>query len=369
MSENNRKILLLSAYEAKSHKYWRKFLEENFSGYYFTSAVLPPRFFSWRVHGNPIIFSEYESEKLSGNYDLIIATSMCDIATIKGLFPNLSDTPVVVYFHENQFAYPEAERVKSYQDAQIKSINSAVVADRLLFNSFYNMQTFLEKGDRLIRRMPDYNKIKLFDRLADKSEVLPVPVYPVNSDEKISNSVPVILWNHRWEYDKAPERFFKAMENLKKEGYRFKLNIVGQQFRRQPECFNKYKNIFKDEILNWGYVQDVDKYDEILRSSDFVVSTSLHEFQGLAVLEAVSAGVVPVVPDRMSYREIFQDIYKYASYERDSEKDVNALVEKLGMFIDQYNKGEYVPIPDISRFYVSNLKSRYEKILATSLYF
>ncbi|TYB32948.1 MAG: DUF3524 domain-containing protein, partial [Flexistipes sinusarabici] len=336
MFENNRKVLLLNAYEAKSHKCWREFLEENLSGCHFISVVLPPRFFSWRIHGNPIIFSEYETEKLAENYDLIIATSMCDIATIKGFFPNLSDTPVIVYFHENQFAYPETDRVKSYQDAQIKSINSAVVADRLLFNSFYNMQTFLEEGEKLLKKMPDFNKTKIFEKLTAKSEVLPVPIYPLGFDRKTVNKIPVILWNHRWEYDKAPERFFHAMEELRNKGYTFKLNVVGQQFRRQPECFDKYKNILGHEILNWGYVYNIDEYHDILRGSDFVVSTSLHEFQGLAVLEAVSAGTVPVVPDRMAYRAIFQDIYKYASYENDQEKDINALVEKLEMFIEKY---------------------------------
>jgi len=367
MSENTIKILLLSAYEAKSHKCWRKFLEENLAGYHFTSIVLPPRFFSWRIHGNPLIFSEYETEKLTASYDLIIATSMCDVATIRGFFPNLAEIPVIVYFHENQFVYPEKERVKSYQDAQIKSINSAVVADRILFNSFYNMQTFLEKGEKLLKKMPDFNKMKIFEKLTAKSEVLPVPVYPPGPHRKTANNIPVILWNHRWEYDKAPERFFKAMEKLRNKGYIFNLNVVGQQFRRQPECFDKCKDIFKDEILNWGYVEDIDEYHDTLRDSDFVVSTSLHEFQGLAVLEAVSAGAVPVVPDRMAYREIFQDIYKYASYENEPEKDINSLVEKLEMFIEKYNNGGDIPIPDISSFYVSNLKNRYEKILMQTI--
>ncbi|MEC9491337.1 tRNA-queuosine alpha-mannosyltransferase domain-containing protein [Flexistipes sp.] len=364
MSENHIKILLLSAYEAKSHKCWRKFMEENFTKYKFTSVVLPPRFFSWRIHGNPLIFREYETEKLTENYDLIIATSMCDVATIKGFFPNLAGIPVIVYFHENQFAYPETERVKSYQDAQIKSINSAAVAEKLLFNSFYNMQTFLEEGEKLLKKMPDFNKIKIFEKLAAKSEVLPVPIYPLGFDKKTANNTPVILWNHRWEYDKAPERFFQAINKLRNKGYSFKLNVVGQQFRRQPECFDKYKNIFRDEILHWGYIKDIDKYHEILRNSDFVVSASLHEFQGLAVLEAVSAGAVPVVPDRMAYREIFQDIYRYASHKNEPEKDISALVEKMEIFIEKYNKGEYIPTPDISGFYVSNLKSRYERVFA-----
>lgn len=363
MPENKRKILLLSAYEAKSHKHWRKFLEKNLEEIHITSLILPPRFFSWRVYGNPIIFNEYETEELSGKFDLIIATSMCDMATIKGFFPNLSDTPLIVYFHENQFAYPETERVKSYQDAQMKSINSAIVADKILFNSFYNLQTFLEKGDRLLKRMPDFNKIEVFDRLADKSEVLPVPVYPLASYVNNSNDIPVILWNHRWEYDKAPESFFKAMEKLKNKGYRFKLNVVGQQFRKQPECFDKYKVILEDEIMNWGYVEATEEYHDILRISDFIVSTSLHEFQGLSVLEAVSAGCCPIVPNRLSYKEIFPMEYRYESFGKFPEKEVDFLVEKLSECIENRQNSTGLIIPDVSAFYPENLIDRYRSVV------
>ena len=34
---------------------------------------------------------------------------------------------------------------------------------------------------------------------------------------------PLILWNHRWEYDKNPETFFKVLFNLHKKGIDFRV--------------------------------------------------------------------------------------------------------------------------------------------------
>ncbi|HMW49077.1 MAG TPA: DUF3524 domain-containing protein, partial [Cellvibrionaceae bacterium] len=102
------RILLLSAYDAPSHRYWRQGLIDQLSDYRFTCLTLPPRHFNWRIRGNPI--SWLDAPQLTAAYDLILATSMVDLATLRGLVPALSRTPCIYYCHENQFAYPESPR-------------------------------------------------------------------------------------------------------------------------------------------------------------------------------------------------------------------------------------------------------------------
>ena len=104
------KILLLSAYDADSHRYWRKHLVENFPEHQWTVLSLPGRYFSWRIRGNSLSWAFGEqSEKLKRQYDLVIATSMTDLFSLRGFIPSLGNIPTLVYFHENQFDYPATE--------------------------------------------------------------------------------------------------------------------------------------------------------------------------------------------------------------------------------------------------------------------
>ena len=52
-----------------------------------------------------------------------------------------------------------------------------------------------------------------------------------------------------------------------------------------------------------GFVEDRSAYRALLGESDRVLSTAHHEFQGIAVLEAMSAGYEPVVPNDLAYQE------------------------------------------------------------------
>lgn len=54
------------------------------------------------------------------------------------------------------------------------------------------------------------------------------------------------------------------------------------------------------------------------------MSTATHEFFGMAVLEAVRAGCRPLLPNRLSYPEIFPEGFLY-----DEEAFLNRLIETL----------------------------------------
>ncbi len=54
MKQSRMKILLLSAYDAMSHGYWRKGLMNAFPENDWTVLTLPPRYISWRLRGNSL---------------------------------------------------------------------------------------------------------------------------------------------------------------------------------------------------------------------------------------------------------------------------------------------------------------------------
>jgi hypothetical protein len=59
-------------------------------------------------------------------------------------------------------------------------------------------------------------------------------------------------------------------------------------------------------------------YEYWLGAAEVVISTAIHEFQGLSVHEAVSAGAVPVVPDDLCYREQYPEALRYPPADTDA---------------------------------------------------
>ncbi len=374
------KILLLSAYDANSHKYWHQSLVANLPEHQWTVLTLEPRFFSWRIRGNSLSWAFNKREILSEKYDLLIATSMVDLNGLRGFIPSLASIPNILYFHENQFSYPlsSAKEKQGHSDnleAQIVSLYSALCADLILFNSHFNRDSFLTGVKNLLKRLPDQIPEGLSETLTEKSSVLPVPIN--NSAFFLDRDEPSpklqIIWNHRWEYDKGPEQLLTCIKALPKE-LPLEFHIVGQKFRTQPDTFSVIKDVLKNNgwLGNWGYIEDTLAYQALLIKADIVFSTALHDFQGLAILEAVAAGCIPIVPDRLAYQEIFSAEYRYLSAPNDIHKEAESAATMLVNLTQQWLKKDegvlinFLQAPDISRFSWGSLAEKYRKMILTS---
>ncbi|MBN2129990.1 MAG: glycosyltransferase, partial [Sedimentisphaerales bacterium] len=114
-----------------------------------------------------------------------------------------------------------------------------------------------------------------------------------------------ILWAARWEHDKNPETFFEALKLLKQRGVVFRLSVIGERFRDEPEVFDWARRHFANRIDRWGYQPDRADYEAALCEADVFVSTAEHEFFGLSAVEAALAGAYPLLPERLAYPEIF----------------------------------------------------------------
>lgn len=92
-----------------------------------------------------------------------------------------------------------------------------------------------------------------------------------------------IVWPHRWEFDKNPDEFFKVLLELKEDGHKFHLSVLGQTFTENPPIFSTIVDKFKDEMIHFGYASNKNEYYQILNSANVVVSTATHEFFGVAM--------------------------------------------------------------------------------------
>lgn len=343
------RILLLSAYDALSHQYWRKGLVGAFPEYDWTVLTLPARYFSWRLRGNSLSWAFGEREVLKGKYNLLICTSMTDLSALKGMVPELAKVPSICYFHENQFAYPASRHQQKSVEPLILNLYTALAADQVLFNTGYNRETFLNGARSLLKKLPDYVPDDVVDVIQEKSAVLPVPlpeeVFPEGQPAR--GKVLEVLFNHRWEYDKAPERMFSALKHLKERNVPFWLHVVGQRFRQIPSVFNEIREQLAGHISQWGYIDSIEEYRRLLQRADVVLSTAIHDFQGIAILEAVAAGCQPLVPDRLAYPELFAKRFRYPSFELDPAREAIVIADRLEAMAIARENGEALTAPDV----------------------
>ncbi|MFP3939987.1 MAG: DUF3524 domain-containing protein [Thermoanaerobaculia bacterium] len=288
--------------------------------------TLRPHKWKWRMRSAALVFARRWAAQAEHFAPVrgIVASSLLDAAALRGLLPPAARSlPLVLYCHENQLTYPV--RVDDRRDYHYgwTNIQSALAADRVLWNSAFNRDSFLEELPRFIRRMPDARPRGLAEAIAGRSEVLPVPLdvaeLETSAAKARESEVPPrpadrpcrILWNHRWEHDKGPEVFFEALLRLAEEGLSFEVAVLGQAFERRPAVFERARRLLGDRVAAWGYREDRGEYLRELVRADVVVSTARHEFQGLAVLEAAACGAVPLVPDALAYREIWPEALRY----------------------------------------------------------
>jgi glycosyltransferase involved in cell wall biosynthesis len=212
--------------------------------------------------------------------------------------------PLLVYFHENQVTYPVRSEVERDYTYAFINMTTALAATRVWFNTEYHRTTFLQALDQLLRRMPDHQPLDALDQIKAKSEIRPLGIdtFPERRDR--APGPMRILWAARWEYDKDPGTFFRAVELLAKQGVDFRLSVIGQEFRYALEAFAEARSAFAHHIDRWGYQETRSAYEEALLEADVVVSTAQHEFFGISMVEAVAAGAFPVAPKGLSYPEI-----------------------------------------------------------------
>ncbi len=330
-------VLLLSAYDAHSHQYWRTQLCEFIDAVDWTVLTLPARHFAWQFRSNALQWSLSHKEVLQRNFDAVLASSMVDLAGLLGLNPALAATPTALYFHENQFAYPQGASQHSTVELQLSSVISAMAASELIFNSAFNRQSFLDGALSFLKKMPGAHAKPVNDLLRVKTSVLQVPLRTCLSQPEprfaTSTRTVSIVWNHRWEYDKGPERLLAFARSLLKTEIDFVLHVMGQQFRASPNEFAILHRLLSDErpqaIGHWGFVEDLQLYQSVLDHADFVLSTALHDFQGLSVLEAVQRGCRPLLPNRLAYPEWCPHEFLYDSAADDAALEANNAVVRL----------------------------------------
>jgi glycosyltransferase involved in cell wall biosynthesis len=303
------KVLLLDTYFGDSHKSWAEGLKKH-SKHQIKILSLKPIHWKWRMQSGAISLAK---EFNDGDFmpDVVLATSMVNLSLFKSLAQiNWQKTSLVIYFHENQLAYPFSSKDSDIIEKRdnhygFMQYTSALIADEVWFNSNYNKNSFLDNLKFLLTKMPKPNNLETVEQIHEKSKVIPLGFdFHSLNNKKNQNKPKTILWNHRWEEDKNPSDFVKALKVLKENKIDFNLIVTGVK----NEVVKKELSEFQNETLFLGFAKDKGHYWDLLQQSDIVISTSNQEFFGISIVEAVYAGCYPILPKRLSYPEVFKGL-------------------------------------------------------------
>src|SRR5262245_14652423 len=321
------RVLAIEPYFGLSH---RTFLEgyQKYSRHQVEIWSMSPRKWKWRMRGAAYHFAE-RARALSAapGFEVILTSDFLNLADWRALAPRgLRDLPAIAYFHENQITYPLGQHAPIDFHYGWINVSTALAADRVLFNSQYHREEFLAALRAVFRRMPDHVPEKLIEGLPARTAVFPVGIDFEAHDQVIQRTPrrrsgpPTILWNHRWEYEKGPETFFDVLTRLRTEGVDFRLVVCGQAFSTQPPVFARAREELADRIDHFGFFPDPAGYYQAACQADLVVSTAVHEFFGVSIIEAIHLGCLPVLPKRLSYPEIISPhLHPFFLYPSDAD--------------------------------------------------
>jgi len=295
-------LIFIESFYGGSHKNFMDGLIK-YSRHEITPITLPSRFWKWRMRSAAMYIAEAYGHALR-ECDLIIASELLNLAELKALTG--FTCPVILFFHENQIAYSTPEGDKPEVDFGLANVASALTAERCLFNSHFHRNGFDAALRQFINDIPEFVPERTHTQIMAKSLVtyMGMDLSGFPNREIIKNRVPVILWNHRWDFDKQPGVFFNEMYRLAEEGIDYQLVILGENFQMHPKEFIEARKRLSDRIVQYGFVESVEDYANFIMRSDVIVSTALQEYFGFAVAEAIYCYTLPLLPNRLSYPEI-----------------------------------------------------------------
>ena len=370
------RIAAVEPYFGGSHRHFLLDLQRH-SRHDIRLLTLPPRLWKWRVRGASLHLARALSEAAAGGgeapgaaaraanadaatsgtrrFDLLLCSDFVNLPDLRALLrPDLRAVPVLYYMHENQLTYPLSPDEEFDPYFGFTNVLSCLSAEAVAFNSEYHRRVFLEQLPGFLPRLPDYEPRWVADTIAAKAEVLPIgidlaeleslrpqagdgtaagpegaPASLEGTPHRPEGTPRHVLWNHRWEFDKRPERFFAALDRLAAENVPFVVDVVGESFARQPAVFAAARARLGARCGRFGYVESRQEYLRLLWQSNIVVSTADQEFFGISMAEATLCGAHPIAPRALVYEELYAGSCDRRHLYRDDDELVALLRQAL----------------------------------------
>jgi tRNA G18 (ribose-2'-O)-methylase SpoU/glycosyltransferase involved in cell wall biosynthesis len=310
-----------------------------------------------------VAIAEVEDKILRNDYDIVVVDGMMDVTVLVALVKSehLSRTQsapghpdrhgrqhrqvhrcpkFLVYMHENQLTTPFTSQDRDYNREKnpthwhygMAHYRSLMVVDGLLFNSHTHLEAFSIALPRVIneqcpRDCVDWHLARCRELLRERCLVLP---YGLELDELRDMVLDLFpsspsgrcegCDDHqegKLEEDKDPATFLDMLQRVRRRLSHtkaasscgrpsFRLVVLGDDPSKDRRWVRRIEEEFREELLFCGWCHDRTEYARWLREASIVVSTARHETFGISIVESVyCGGALPLLPNRLSYPELF----------------------------------------------------------------
>ncbi|XP_050832861.1 glycosyltransferase-like domain-containing protein 1 isoform X4 [Serinus canaria] len=166
-------VLLIEPFYGGSHEQLMDLLQEELQEDC-VLCTLPAKKWHWKARTSALYFMQ--TVPTSSKYRILFASSVLNLAELAALRPDLGKLKKVLYFHENQLAYPVQKCQERDFQYGYNQILSCLVADVVVFNSAFNMESFLKSIGKFMKLIPDHRPKDLERIIRPKCQVLYFPV-------------------------------------------------------------------------------------------------------------------------------------------------------------------------------------------------
>lgn len=175
-------------------------------------------------------------------------------------------------------------------------------------------------------------------------------------DRQLLHSIRQVGWP--MEYIESDLSDYKNME---------KENIILFPHRIAPEKQPEVFDYLAEQMPEYKWIKcqeenlSKEDYHKLLGKAKLVFSANLQETLGISVYEGLVVGAIPMVPDRLSYSEMWSDMFKYPSEWTTSLESTKKNIENIKAYVRmQMSKNEDMQfamsqeIEKVKKFYYGN---------------
>lgn len=184
---------------------------------------------------------------------------------------------------------------------------------------------------------------------------------PINKAKKDDLSKKMFVTGFPYNFDHL---YSKEKENKILFPHRISPEKHIELFRKSDKVSDDYETIEEllpsfDCIVTLEVTNNKNEFHELLATSKYSVSFADQETWGISVFESLYSGCIPIIPNKLSYKEMYSDEFKYNPLDENGNEDKKNWPKKAKEVIEKLEEKSEEEIQELINKNIKNLKEKY----------